>query len=54
MSKYGKLSLAALTALVLASSAFQARTAEPAAGSETPTATAPASGRPRSPRSCAA
>jgi len=35
MSKYGKLSLAALTALVLASSAFQARTAEPAGGSET-------------------
>jgi hypothetical protein len=35
MSKYGKLSLAALTALVLASSGFQARTAEPAAGSET-------------------
>jgi type IV pilus assembly protein PilQ len=34
MSKYGKLSLAALTALVLASSAFQARTAEPTAGSE--------------------
>ena len=34
MSKYGKLSLAALTALVLASSAFQARTAEPAAGVE--------------------
>jgi type IV pilus assembly protein PilQ len=44
MSKYGKLSLAALTALVLASSAFQARTAEPASGSETPTATAAASG----------
>jgi len=38
MSKYGKLSLAALTALVLASSAFQARTAEPAAGSETASA----------------
>lgn len=40
MSKYGKWSLAALTALVLASSAFQARTAEPAAGSETPSAAA--------------
>ncbi len=36
MSKYGKLSLAALTALVLASSGFQARTAEPTAGSEPP------------------
>jgi type IV pilus assembly protein PilQ len=35
MSKYGKLSLAALTALVLAGSAFQARTAEPAPGSDT-------------------
>jgi len=32
MSKYGKLSLAALTALVLAGSAYQARTAEPTAG----------------------
>ena len=38
MSKYGKLSLAAPIALVLAGSAFQARTAEPAA----PSATAPA------------
>ena len=36
MSKYGKLSLAALTAVVLACSAFQARTAEPTAGSEAP------------------
>ena len=36
MSKYGKLSLAALTALVLAGSAYQARTAEPTAGSEAP------------------
>ena len=34
MSKYGKLSLAALTALVLAGSAFQARTAEPVPGSD--------------------
>jgi len=41
MSKYGKLSLAALTALVLAGSAFQARTAEPTAGSESPALVAP-------------
>jgi len=41
MSKYGKLSLAALTALVLAGSAFQAASAEPAAGSETAAAAAP-------------
>src|SRR5689334_21362659 len=42
MSKYGKLSLVALTALLLAGSAFQARTAEPTAGSESPVLTAPA------------
>ncbi len=42
MSKYGKWSLAALTALVLASSAHQARTAEPAAGSDAQAASAPA------------
>jgi type IV pilus secretin PilQ/predicted competence protein len=42
MSKYGKLSLAALTALVLAGSAFQARTAEPTAGSDAPALVAPA------------
>jgi type IV pilus assembly protein PilQ len=41
MSKYGKLSLAALTALALAGSAFQARTAEPATGSETAAVAAP-------------
>ena len=35
MSKYGKLSLAALAAVVVAGSAFQARTAEPAPGSDT-------------------
>ena len=46
MSKYGKLSLAALTALVLAGSAFQARTAEPAAGSETAPAMAAAASAP--------
>ena len=34
MSKYGKLSLAALTALVLAGSAFQAASAEPAAAGD--------------------
>ena len=38
MSKYGKLCLAALTALVLASSVFQARAAEPEVGSEPPSA----------------
>jgi hypothetical protein len=43
MSKYGKLSLAALTALVLAGSAFQAASAEPAASPEPVTgAAAPA------------
>src|SRR5258708_4656933 len=42
MSKYGKLSLVALTALLLAGSAFQARTAEPTAGSESPVLVAPA------------
>ncbi|HEX4825190.1 MAG TPA: type IV pilus secretin PilQ [Candidatus Polarisedimenticolaceae bacterium] len=42
MSKYGKLSLVALTALLLAGSAFQARTAEPTAGSESPALTPPA------------
>jgi type IV pilus assembly protein PilQ len=41
MSKYGKLSLAALTALVLAGSAYQARTAEPTAGSESTTLAPP-------------
>jgi len=46
MSKYGKLSLAALTAIVLAGSAFQARTAEPAAGSETAPAMAAAPSAP--------
>ena len=38
MSKYGKLCLAALTALVLASSVFQARAAEPEVGSGPPSA----------------
>jgi type IV pilus secretin PilQ/predicted competence protein len=38
MSKYGKLCLAALTALVLASSVYQARAAEPEVGSEPPSA----------------
>jgi type IV pilus assembly protein PilQ len=36
MSKYGKLSLAALTALLLVGSALQAASAEPTAGSESP------------------
>ena len=40
MSKYGKLCLAALTALVLASSVYQARAAEPGVGSEPPSAQA--------------
>jgi type IV pilus assembly protein PilQ len=44
MSKYGKLSLAALTALVLASSGFQARTAEPEPGVDTSSAQAAAPG----------
>ena len=52
MSKYGKLSLAALTALVLASSAIQARTAEPAAGSDDGGAAA-SSARPAERRSAA-
>src|SRR5258706_4950392 len=38
MSKYGKLCLAALTALVLASSVYRARAAEPEVGSEPPPA----------------
>ena len=38
MSKYGKLCLAALTALVLAGSVFQARAAEPEVGSDPPSA----------------
>jgi type IV pilus secretin PilQ/predicted competence protein len=40
MSKYGKLSLAALTALVLAGSAFQGASAEPAASAESVPGTA--------------
>jgi len=44
MSKYRKLGLAALTAVVLASSAIQARAVEPPAGSETPSTPAAAPG----------
>jgi type IV pilus assembly protein PilQ len=44
MSKYRKLGLAALTAVVLASSAPQARAVEPPAGSETPSTLAAAPG----------